>query len=143
MENKTEEQMPVLETYLTKEPPTLWKWYFGWHPRIFITVPIFILFVFSGIWFIFTELQDVISFFRQTPVTWLTIFFVLILGSIFLTLLYLPIYICFRAIGWLYEINNENHTPWKKFLYSVGILLLVAIGATIIRDILAWIMGVL
>ena len=27
---------------LKKETPTIWKWYFGLHPRLFLTVPTFL-----------------------------------------------------------------------------------------------------
>ena len=99
MENEKIEETLVSETYQIKEEPTLWKWYFGWHPRIFLTLPIFVLFVYSGIWFIWTELKDIVFFFQTTPVTWGAIFLIVILGSVFLMLLLAPIYICFLSIS--------------------------------------------
>jgi len=44
--------------------------YIGWRPQIFVRVPAFLLFVYSGLWFIVVEIQDVINFFRYTPPTW-------------------------------------------------------------------------
>ncbi len=125
-----------------KKPPTMWKWYFSWHPRIFLTVPIFLIFVYQGFWFIWAEISDVIFFFNTTPITWASIFFILLLGSFFLSLLFLPIYICFCSISWLYEINI-NFKGWKKFLYSIGIIILVTFGPGLIRLLTNWMLGIL
>lgn len=126
-----------------KETPTLWKWYFGWHPRIFLTVPIFLLFVYQGFWFILAEIRDVVFFFQHTEITWGSIFLVLIFGSILIWFFLLPIYICFCSIEWLYQINIGNYTAWKRFLYSIGIILLVVFGTSIIRLFTLWVLGVL
>src|SRR5665648_502227 len=88
-----------------KEPPTLWKWYFGWHPRIFLSIPIFLLFVYQGLWFILAEFRDIVFFFNHTEITWGSIFLVLIFGSILIWFFLLPIYICFCSIDWLYQVN--------------------------------------
>jgi len=127
----------------TKEIPTIWKWYFGWHPRILLTVPIFLFFVYSGIWFIFAEISDIVFLFQTTPVTWGSIFLIMFLGSFLIMLILLPIYICFYAISWLYEIIVGNYTSWKKFLYTVGVILLVLFGTSLVRLFTAWIFGIL
>lgn len=126
-----------------KETPTLWKWYFAWHPRILLSVPIFLLFVYQGLWFIWAEISDVTFFFRHTEITWGSIFLVLIFGSLLIWFFLSPIYICFCSIEWLYQINIGNNTAWKKFLYSIGIVLLVVFGTSIIRLFTLWVLGVL
>lgn len=133
----------TIEPYQTKQPPNLWKWYFGWHPRIFVTVPTFLLFVYSGLWFIWAEISDIVFFFQHTEITWRSIFVVFVLGNMVLWLIILPTYICFWSIEWLYQINVVNYTAWKKFLYSIGIILLVIFGTSAIRIFTAWIMGIL
>lgn len=143
MEEETIEKVLVTETYQTKKIPNLWRWYFAWHPRIFLTVPAFLLFVYSGFWFIWAEIRDIIFFFQTKPVTWGAIILIMLLGTLLIWFFIAPIYICFASIDWLYKINIGNKTAWKKFLYSIGILLLVIVGATIIRDLAAWILGVL
>jgi len=72
MENETNllEKTSTSETYQTKETPTIWKWYFGWNPRLFFSVPIFLVFAYQGLWFIWAEIQDVVFFFQHTEVTW-------------------------------------------------------------------------
>lgn len=125
-----------------KQKPTLWKWYFGWHPRIFLTAPIFLLFVYQGIWFILKELGDIILYFQTKPVTWGAVFFIFILGSFLFFLLMLPIYICFLSVTWLYEVNIGDYTAWKKFLLSIGTILLVFFGTSIIYLITTWILGI-
>ena len=126
-----------------KHKPTMWKWYFCWHPRVLLTVPIFLLFAYQGIWFFITEIKDVIYFFHSMPVTWGKIFLVIIFGSFLLMLVLLPIYLCFASIEWLYEIVTGEHTAWKKFLYSTGIILLVFVGTSLIRMFTLWITGTL
>lgn len=143
MENKTIEDTTVSETYQIKEPPTLWKWYFGWRPQILFRVPIFLLFVYQGIWFILGEIQDVIFFFQHTPITWWSILLVMFFGSILVWFILAPIFICFMSIDWLYQINIGKNTAWRKFLYSIGIILLVLFGTSIIRLFTAWILGIL
>lgn len=145
MENETNllEKTPATETYQVKEPITLWKWYFGWHPRLFLTVPTFLIFAIYGIWYIFAEFQDVIFFFQTKPVTWGAILLIVILGSVLIWFLVAPIYISFGSIYWLYQINIKNNTAWKKFLYSIGIILLVIFGTGIIRLFTDWILGIL
>ena len=144
MENETTKiEVPTEVHHDQKIPPTMWKWYFGWHPRILLTVPIFIFFVYSGLWFILDEIGDVIYFFQSKPVTWGAVFLIIFLGSFLLILIFAPIYICFLSIGWLYEIMIGNHGAWKKFLYTIGIILLVLIGTSLIRLFTAWILGIL
>jgi len=143
MENEPIERISISETYRIKETPTLWKWYFGWHPRILINVPIFLLFVYHGIWFIWAELTDIIYFFQTKPVTWGAIILIMFFGFILMWFIIAPIYICFASINWLYEINIKNNTAWKKFLYSIGIILLVVFGTSIIRLFTAWALGIL
>ena len=126
----------------TKEPPTLWKWYFGWHPRIFLTVPIFLLFVLQGLWFIRAIFGDVVFFFQHTEITWGSIFLVFIVGGFLITFIIAPIYLCFYSIGWLYEVNIGNDSAWKKFLYSIGLILLVVFGTSLIRLFNAWVIGI-
>ncbi len=142
MENETIETT-VSEIHSIKERPTLWKWYFGWRPQILIRVPILLFFIYSGIWFIWAELQDLIFFFHTKPVTWGAIFLILLFGSILVWFIIVPIYICFASIGWLYEIITGYSTPWRKFLYSIGIILLVIFGTSIIRLLVAWALGIL
>lgn len=132
----------TINKYKNKEL-TIWKWYFGWHPRIFFTIPIFIIFVYQGIWLILSEISDIIIFFQDTSITWGRIFLVIFLGSFLLTLILSPIYISFCSISWLYEVNEKNQTPWKKFMYSLGIILLVVIGTSLIKIFTAWLLGVL
>lgn len=136
------EVISILELPKIKETPTLWKWYFGWHPRILLTIPFFLMFVYQGLWFIWAEISDIIFFFNTTPITWGAIFLILILGTFFIGLLSLPIYICFCSISWFYEININNK-GWKRILYSIGIILLVSIGPGIIRALNNWILGIL
>lgn len=125
------------------DPPTIWKWYFGWHPRIFVTLPVFLLFTYQGLWYIWAELQDIIFFFQTAPVTWGSIFLVLIFGAILMWFVLAPIVIPFMSINWLYEINIGEHTAWRKFIYSSGIILLVILGTGIIRFFTLWILGLL
>jgi hypothetical protein len=136
------EMSPEIEADRSKEPVTLWRWYFGWHPRLFLTVPTFLIFIYQGISYIFIELRDVIYFFQSRPVTWGAIFLIIILGSILFWLVAAPIYISFGSISWLYEINVGNYTPWKKFLYSIGIFLLVIFGTWAIRLFTSWVLGI-
>jgi len=145
MTNETNslEKTPIPETYRAKETPTLWKWYFGWHPRLFFSVPIFLVFVYQGLWFIRAEIQDMVFFFQHTEVTWGAILLIMTFGSILIWFILAPIYICFGSIDWLYQINIGNYTAWKKFLYSIGIILLVVFGASIIRLLTAWVLGIL
>jgi hypothetical protein len=103
-------------------------------------VPIFLLFVYQGLWFIWAEIRDVVFFFQHTEVTWGAIFLIFIGGSILVWFLLLPIYICFYSIEWLYQINIGNYTAWKKFLYSIGIILLVVFGTSIIRLFTTWVL---
>lgn len=144
MENETNplRETSITETYIAKETPTLWKWYFGWHPRILFSLPIFLLFVYNGIWFIGAEIADVIYFFQTKPVSWGAIFLIIFFGAILFWLFIAPIYISFRSVGWIYEINIGNNTAWKKFLCSIGIVLLVVFGTSIIRIISIWILGI-
>lgn len=137
------EEIPTLETYQTDKTPSMWKWYFGWHPRLFFTVPIFLVFVYQGISYIFSELGDVIRFFQKTPITWASIFLVIIFGSILFWFFAAPIYICINSINWLYEVNNGKYTAWKKFLFTIGIILLVLLGTEIIRLFTNWVLGIL
>jgi len=118
--------------------PTIWKWYFGWHPRIFLTVPAFLMFVYNGLWFLWYEIQDVISFFKYTPVTWGSILLILLFGSVLIWFIIGPIFICFYSIPWLYKVNTEDYSPWKKFLYSIGIVVLVPIVASLVRMLVLW-----
>ncbi len=145
MENETNllKNTPTSEAYQTKETPTLWKWYFGWHPRLFLSVPIFLLFAYQGLWFVWAEIGDVVFFFQTKPVTWGSIFLIMFFGSFLIWFILAPIYICFASIEWLYEINIGKHTAWKKFLYTVGIILLVVFGTSIIRLFTGWILGIL
>lgn len=143
MEDEITSLEKIPDSYQTKEPITLWKWYFGWHPRIFLTVPAFLTFVYSGFWFIWAEIHDVIYFFQTKPISWGSIILVLIFGSFLLSFIIAPIYICFASIDWLYEINIGNNTAWKKFLYSVGIILLVIFGTGIIRLLITWVLSIL
>ena len=143
MENETTENSLFSETYQTKEKPTLWKWYFGWHPRLFLTVPVFLFFVYQGIWFIFAEIEDVVFFFQTKPVTWGAIILIMFLSAFLIWFLLAPIVICFNSIEWLYKINIGDFTAWKKFLYSIGIFLLVLFGTSIIRIFTLWILGIL
>lgn len=122
---------------------TLWKWYFGWRPQILFRVPLFLLFVYQGLWFVWAELQDVIFFFQTKPVTWGSILLIMIFGSILIWFILAPVVVCFGSIYWLYEINIGKNTAWRKFLYSIGIILLVMFGAGIIRLFTAWIFGIL
>lgn len=39
--------------------------------------------------------------------------------------------------------NTGNYTAWKKFLYSIGIILMVVFGTSIIRLFTAWMLGIL
>lgn len=139
MENGAIEKTSISETGTL----TLWKWYFGWHPRILLTLPIFLIFAYQGVWFIWAEISDVIFFFQHTPVTWGAILFIVFLGAIVIWFIIAPIYICFGSIVWLYQINIGKNTAWKKFLYSAGIILLVVFGTSIIRLFTAWILGIL
>lgn len=123
--------------------PTLWKWYFGWRPQILFRVPIFLVFAYQGFWYIWAEIRDIIYFFQTTPVTWGSILLVMLFGSILIWFFLAPIFICFYSIEWLYEINIGKNTAWKKFLYSIGIILLVIFGAGIIRLFTSWILGIL
>ena len=125
------------------EKPTLWKWYFGWHPRVFLTAPIFLFFAYQGLWYIVAEINDVIFIFNNTPVTWGAVFLLIIFGTFLFALFVIPIYICFYSIDLFYEINIGNETAWKKFLYSIGIILLVIFGPGIIRLFTLWMLGVL
>jgi len=144
MENETNllEKTSTSETYQTKETPTIWKWYFGWNPRLFFSVPIFLVFAYQGLWFIWAEIQDVVFFFQHTEVTWGAILLIMIFGSFLIWFILAPIVICFCSISWLYEINTGNNTAWKKFLYSIGIILLVLLGTSIIRLFTTWILGI-
>ncbi len=123
--------------------PTFWKWYFGWRPQILFRVPIFLMFVYQGIWVIWVTIQDIVFFFQTTPVTWGSIILIMIFGSILVWFFLLPIAICFGSIYWLYHINIEKYTAWRKFLYSIGIILLVMFGTGIIQLFTAWILGIL
>lgn len=143
MENETTLLEEIPETYPTKEPITFWKWYFGWHPRLFLTIPAFLLFAYQGIWFFWAEIQDIIYFFQTKPITWGSILLVILFGSFLIWFFILPIYICFGSIFLLYQINIENNTAWKKFLYSIGVILLVLFGPGIIRLFTSWILGIL
>ena len=131
------------EQKITKEPPSMWKWYFGWHSRMLLTIPVFLLFVYQGIWFAIVTLRDVIIFFRYVQITWGAIFLVFILGGYLLMFLVAPAYICFCAIGWLYKVNIGENTAWGKFLYSIGISLLVFFGTSLIRMFNLWVMGLI
>lgn len=113
--------------------PTLWKWYFGWRPQILFRVPIFLYFVQQGIWSIWFDLQVIALFFQHAAVTWGGIFLIMILGSVLLMLFLSPIWICFGSIYWLYQINIEKYSAWRKFLYSIGIILLVIFGTMLIK----------
>jgi hypothetical protein len=143
---KTKKETILLESkdssvYQAKELPSLWKWYFNWHPLTLIKVPIFLIFIYQGIWFIGAELQDVISFF-QHPVTWGSIFLIILFGSILIWFIIGPIYICFASINWLYEINIGEDSWWKKFGKSIGIILLVIFGTSIIRLLTLWVLNI-
>jgi hypothetical protein len=137
------EKTPTPETYQVKKTTSLWRWYFGWHPRLFLTVPAFLIFVIYGIWYIVAEFQDVIYFFQNKPITWGSILLVLLFGSVLLWFIIAPIYISFCSISWLYEVNIKDSTAWKKFLSSIGIILLVLFGTSIIRLFTNWILGIL
>lgn len=133
MDDQQFEIEPESEVSQAKEKLDLWEWYFSWHPRVLFTVPIFLLFAYSGLWLIWAEFHDVVSIFQGTPVTWISVFLVIIFGSFILMLLGIPVWICFASISWLHEINVSEYTAWKKFLYSLGIILLVVIGASLLR----------
>lgn len=141
MESEIEaiEEIPVNQT---KQPPSFWKWYFGWHPRLFLTVPTFLLFVYQGLWYIWAEIQDVILFFTSRPITWGAIFLVMILGTFLTWFILAPIYISFSSLVWLYEINTGKYSAWKKFLSTLGIILLVMFGTGLIRLFTAWILQI-
>lgn len=143
MENEITPLEKISETPQTKEPVTFWKWYFGFHPRLFLTVPVFLMFAYQGIWFLWAEIQDVFYFFQVKPITWGSILLVLLFGSFLIWFIFAPIYICFASINWLYEINIGKNTAWKKFLYSIGVILLVLFGPGIIRLFTSWILGIL
>ncbi len=131
------------ETNALEKTPTLWKWYFGWHPRLFLSVPIFLMFAYQGLWFIWAEIQDITFFFQTKPITWGAIFLIMFFGTFLIWFILAPIYICFASIGWLYQINIGNKTAWRKFLYTIGIILLVIFGTSLIRLFTAWILGIL
>ena len=135
------EEIP--ETTEFKQPISLWKWYFGWHPRLFLTIPFFLIFAYQGLWFIVAEFQDIVYFFQTTPVTWGSILLILLGGSILLWFILGPIYISFASIGWLYEISIGKQTAWKKFLSIVGIILLALVGPNLLRLFTNWILGIL
>lgn len=143
MEDETNslEKRPVVETHKI-EPPTFWRWYFGWHPRLFLTIPTFLIFAYQGVWFIGAEIQDIIYFFQTKPVTWGSIFLIMFLGSALISFIIMPIYICFASLVWLYEISIGNNTAWRKFLYSIGIVLLVFVGADVLHLFTNWIIGI-
>jgi len=102
-----------------KKTPTLWKWYFGLHPRIILSVPIFLLFVYQGLWFIWAEIQDVVFFFQYKEVTWGAIFWVFIFGSILVWFLLLPIYICFYSIDMVIPNKHWEYTHVEKvFIFN-------------------------
>ncbi len=143
MENETTNKSPIHETHQVKEIPTLWKWYFGWHPRILITVPIFLYFIYSGLWFIWAEIGDVIYFFQTKPVTWGSMFLIMFFGIFLFWFLLAPVLISFYSISWLYGMITRNYTAWKKFLYSTGIFLLVIVGTNLIHLFTLWILGIL
>jgi len=127
------------QTIQTRETPTFWKWYFGWNPRIFLTAPIFLIFVYLGLWFVLAEIKDVLFFFQHTEVTWMAILLIMCFGVFLFWFIIAPIVICFWSIDWLYKINIEKNSPWKKFLYSIGIILLVTVGTSLIRAFTAWV----
>lgn len=143
MENETTLFKEIPETYPTKEPITFWKWYFGFHPRLFLTIPAFLLFVYQGFWFVWAEFQDVLYFFQVKPITWGSILLVLLCGSLLIWFVLAPIVICFASLGWLYEVNIGKYTAWKKFLYSIGIFLLVFVGPGLLRLFTSWVLGIL
>jgi len=124
-----------------KETPTISKWYFGLHPRLFLTVPTFLLFAYQGLWFIRVELQDISLFFRSKPITWGSIFLILFFGSILIWFFLAPIYISFMSIEWMYEVHTGNYKPWRKFFYTIGLFLLVLFGTTFISMFTAWVLG--
>ena len=133
------EETPASEV---QKIPSLWKWYFGWHPRLFLSVPIFLFFVYQGLWFIWAEIQDMRFFFQNTEITWGAILLIMFFGAFLIWLIFAPIYICFASIGWLYEVNTGSYTAWKKFLYTIGIILLVLFGTSIIRLFTTWTLGI-
>ena len=128
MENKDSEKE------IDQKTPTLWKWYFGWNLWSFLTIPIFLLLVSQGLWLILLGLKDVIPFFPK-PITLGSILVTLISRNFlfYFPLLLIPIAICFFSIGWLYQVNIKNNLTWKKVLYSIGIILLGALGTSFIR----------
>ncbi|MDD5569072.1 MAG: hypothetical protein PHG23_01500 [Candidatus Pacebacteria bacterium] len=129
------------EKYKTEGIPSVWKWYFNFHPLTLIKVPIFLIFLYQGIWFIGAELQDIISFF-QHPVTWGSIFLIILFGTFLIWFIIGPIYICFASINWLYEINTGKDLWWGKFWKSTGIILLVIFGTSIIRLFTQWALNI-
>lgn len=132
----------ITEISQVKEPPTFWKWYFSFHPRLFLTIPAFLLFVYQGLWFVIAEIQDILYFFHTKPITWGSILLVLLFGSILIWFILAPIYICLYSISWLYEVNIGKYSAWRKFLYSIGIVLLVSFGPGLIRLFTSWILGI-
>jgi len=141
-----EEQLILLkkegsEKYNIEEVPSVWKWYFNFHPLALIKVLVFLIFVYQGIWFIGAEFRDIISFF-QHPVTWGSVFLIILFGSFLIWFIIGPIYICFASINWLYEINSARGSWWEKFGKSTGIVLLVIFGTAIIRLFTRWVLNI-
>lgn len=114
------------------DAPTMWGWYFGIRFASIYRIPIFAMLSYTAIWLAISEIRNVIFFFKNTAISWGSVFVVVFGGFIWTMLFFMPVILCFSSINWLYKINVEKQKITQKFFYSLGIILSVIIGSQVI-----------
>lgn len=138
MENHLESIPEILEV---KRKMTYGQWLFSLHPRIFLTLPLFLLSIWGAIVSILIIYSDLLRFFTYMPVTWWNVFLIFFFGSFLISIVIAPIVINLISPYFIFLILQEKYSAWNKFFYIILVLLLFGYGPQLSIAFYQWILG--